>query len=180
MLGNVELDAHAFEPEREPELVERRRERTLGLGARHREHRPGRGRERETLIRREPCRAPERFEPVGDDPIVVDDQLEQRVRCVRGESAACGKLELADKGSHLEAEARREVAEGGLADAGEVREDGEESAKPRAGVDGVGRPLNRHGGSPPRTAASRRRMTSRRISVGASTSTASPSPSTHR
>ena len=33
VLGNVELDAHPFEPERVPELVERRRERTLGLGA---------------------------------------------------------------------------------------------------------------------------------------------------
>ena len=58
-VGSPTSTTRSGQVERALELGERGRERTLGIGARHREQRPPRGEQREALGRREPQRPAE-------------------------------------------------------------------------------------------------------------------------
>ncbi len=133
LVAGADVDREAAgRAERVVELGERGRERTVGVGAGHREQRASGGEQRETFGR---CEAQRSFEVLGEadlDAAVDHRHVDEPVGGVRRQSAHREQLEVAFELALGHLEARRELGEGDAGMREDPRHEREHALQPRA------------------------------------------------
>ncbi len=116
------------------ELVQTAGQRSVGIGAGDGLDGARRGGQGEALGGGEPAGPGQLGTEVGHHLLLVDHDLHQLVRCVRGQAATGGQLQVGDQLVGTDAEPLGQLGHRCPSLAGQPGEDGEEAVQPVAGV----------------------------------------------